>query len=79
MIVPGREGPRIRESHPKGIAFTWLVVEPFLWYSCFFMVLSVKPFQEVGELIAFLVSDRAGFITGDCIAIDGGRQCLGAR
>ena len=35
--------------------------------------------EEVGELIAFLVSDRAGFITGDCIAIDGGRQCLGAR
>eukprot|EP00047_Mylnosiga_fluctuans_P010468 m.16403 g.16403 ORF g.16403 m.16403 type:complete len:287 (+) comp3135_c0_seq1:1784-2644(+) len=35
--------------------------------------------SEVGELIAFLVSDKAGFITGDCIAIDGGRQCLGAR
>eukprot|EP00052_Salpingoeca_macrocollata_P012802 m.99975 g.99975 ORF g.99975 m.99975 type:complete len:261 (-) comp18639_c1_seq5:61-843(-) len=35
--------------------------------------------QEVGELIAFLCSDKAAFITGDCIAIDGGRQCLGAR
>lgn len=35
--------------------------------------------EEVGELIAFLASDRAGFITGECIAIDGGRQCLGAR
>ncbi len=30
--------------------------------------------DEVGELIAFLVSDKARFITGDCIAIDGGRQ-----
>lgn len=35
--------------------------------------------EEVGELIAFLVSDKATFITGECIAIDGGRQCLGAR
>lgn len=35
--------------------------------------------EEVGELIAFLVSDKAQFITGECIAIDGGRQNLGAR
>ena len=35
--------------------------------------------DEVANLIAFLASDKAGFITGDCIAIDGGRQCLGAR
>jgi NAD(P)-dependent dehydrogenase (short-subunit alcohol dehydrogenase family) len=34
---------------------------------------------EVADLIAFLASDRAGFITGECIAIDGARQCLGAR
>ncbi|KAL7557236.1 hypothetical protein ACA910_001902 [Epithemia clementina (nom. ined.)] len=35
--------------------------------------------QEVAELIAFLVSDKAQFLTGECIAIDGGRQNLGAR
>ncbi|EDQ92667.1 uncharacterized protein MONBRDRAFT_17381 [Monosiga brevicollis MX1] len=35
--------------------------------------------EEVGELIAFLMSDHASFITGECIAIDGGRQRLGAR
>ena len=35
--------------------------------------------QEVGELVAFLVSDKAKFIAGECIAIDGGRQNLGAR
>lgn len=35
--------------------------------------------EEVVELIAFLVSDRAKFITGECIAIDGARQNLGAR
>jgi NAD(P)-dependent dehydrogenase (short-subunit alcohol dehydrogenase family) len=35
--------------------------------------------EEVGDLIAFLISDQAKFITGECIAIDGGRQNLGAR
>eukprot|EP00045_Choanoeca_perplexa_P000611 m.15151 g.15151 ORF g.15151 m.15151 type:complete len:84 (+) comp10423_c0_seq2:294-545(+) len=35
--------------------------------------------EEVAELISFLLSNKASFITGECIAIDGGRQCLGAR
>jgi NAD(P)-dependent dehydrogenase (short-subunit alcohol dehydrogenase family) len=35
--------------------------------------------DEVGELISFLASPNAAFITGECIAIDGGRQNLGAR
>lgn len=35
--------------------------------------------SEVAELIAFLVSDKAKFLTGECIAIDGGRQNLGSR
>ena len=35
--------------------------------------------EEVGDLIAFLASDKAKFITGDCVAIDGGRKVLGAR
>jgi len=26
------------------------------------------------QLIAFLASDKAGFITGDCVKIDGGRR-----
>ena len=34
---------------------------------------------EVAELIAFLVSDKALFLTGECIVMDGGRQNLGAR
>ena len=37
-----------------------------------------KP-EEVGDLICFLSSDKASFITGECIAIDGSRQNLGAR
>ena len=35
--------------------------------------------EDVADLVGFLVSDKAKFITGECIAIDGGRQCLGAR
>jgi NAD(P)-dependent dehydrogenase (short-subunit alcohol dehydrogenase family) len=35
--------------------------------------------EEVAQAIAFLVSDKAAFITGDTLKIDGGRQCLGAR
>lgn len=35
--------------------------------------------EEVGELVAFLISNKAQFITGECIAMDGGRQNLGAR
>jgi NAD(P)-dependent dehydrogenase (short-subunit alcohol dehydrogenase family) len=34
---------------------------------------------EVAEVIAFLVGGKAKFLTGECIAIDGGRQNLGAR
>mmetsp|Transcript_6631 Transcript_6631/g.11520 ORF Transcript_6631/g.11520 Transcript_6631/m.11520 type:complete len:260 (+) Transcript_6631:25-804(+) len=35
--------------------------------------------EEVADLIWFLASDRARFITGDSIKIDGGRDCVGAR
>lgn len=35
--------------------------------------------DEVADLISFLVSDKAKFITGENIAIDGGRHRLGAR
>ena len=35
--------------------------------------------NEVAELAAFLCSAKASFITGECVAIDGGRQNLGAR
>jgi len=35
--------------------------------------------EEAAELILFLASDKAGWITGDCIAIDGGRAQTCAR
>ena len=35
--------------------------------------------EEIAELIVFLASDRAGWITGETIAIDGGRHLTCAR
>jgi NAD(P)-dependent dehydrogenase (short-subunit alcohol dehydrogenase family) len=35
--------------------------------------------EEVAELICFLASSKSSYITGECIAIDGGRRNLGAR
>lgn len=35
--------------------------------------------EEVAELIVFLVSERTGWITGECVAIDGGRAQTCAR
>ena len=35
--------------------------------------------EEIAELIAFLASDRAGWITGETISIDGGRALTCAR
>lgn len=35
--------------------------------------------EEVAELIAFLAGDQSGWITGECIAIDGGRAQTCAR
>jgi NAD(P)-dependent dehydrogenase (short-subunit alcohol dehydrogenase family) len=35
--------------------------------------------EEIAELIAFLAGDQSGWITGECIAIDGGRAQTCAR
>ena len=35
--------------------------------------------EEIADLIAFLASDRAGWITGETISIDGGRHLTCAR
>lgn len=33
--------------------------------------------EELADLAAFLVSDHAGYITGECVVADGGRRFLG--
>jgi len=33
--------------------------------------------EELADLAAFLVSDHAGYITGECVVADGGRRLLG--
>ena len=33
--------------------------------------------EELTDLAAFLVSDHAGYITGECVVADGGRRLLG--
>jgi NAD(P)-dependent dehydrogenase (short-subunit alcohol dehydrogenase family) len=33
--------------------------------------------EELTDLAAYLVSENAGYITGECVVIDGGRRYLG--
>jgi NAD(P)-dependent dehydrogenase (short-subunit alcohol dehydrogenase family) len=35
--------------------------------------------EEAADLVLFLASDQAKFITGSTVKIDGGRGCIGAR
>ena len=34
---------------------------------------------EIGELVAFLASDKVGYLTGETIVIDGGNQLVESR
>lgn len=35
--------------------------------------------EDIADTVTFLASDKARFLSGECICVDGARQCLGAR
>lgn len=63
-IAPGRiDTARIREVYPDGPSEADLAAIPLRRLG--------NP-REIGDLVAFLCSDRAAYITGTVIAVDGG-------
>ncbi len=63
-VAPGPvEGPMARSSHPSGQTQDYLNSIPQGRYA--------QP-EEIATCIAFLCSDKARFITGQCLAVDGG-------
>ncbi len=63
-IAPGRiDTARIREVYPDGPSEADLAAIPLR---------RLGTSREIGDLVAFLCSDRAAYITGTLIAVDGG-------
>ena len=63
-IAPGRiETERLAEVYPSGASAEDLAAIPLRRFG--------KP-SEVGDVVCFLASDRAAYVTGTTIAVDGG-------
>ena len=63
-IAPGRiDTDRVREVYPDGPTETDLATIPLR---------RLGTPREVGDVVAFLASDRAAYVTGSVIAVDGG-------
>jgi 3-oxoacyl-[acyl-carrier protein] reductase len=63
-IAPGRiDTERVREVYPDGVTPEDLAAIP---------IRRLGTPREIGDLVAFLCSDRAAYITGSVIPIDGG-------
>jgi 3-oxoacyl-[acyl-carrier protein] reductase len=63
-IAPGRiDTERIREVYPDGVTDADLAAIP---------ARRLGTPREIGDLVAFLCSDRAAYITGTVIPVDGG-------
>jgi 3-oxoacyl-[acyl-carrier protein] reductase len=63
-IAPGRiDTERIREVYPEGPSADDLATIPLR---------RLGAPREIGDLVAFLCSDRAAYITGTVIPVDGG-------
>jgi NAD(P)-dependent dehydrogenase (short-subunit alcohol dehydrogenase family) len=64
-ILPGLIGTELVQSMPEDILLGALSLIPARRVGCM---------EEVGHLVAFLASDRAGFINGTEIPVDGGMR-----
>jgi len=63
-IAPGRiDTDRIREVYPDGPTEADLATIPLR---------RLGTTQEIGDVVAFLCSDRASYVTGTVVAVDGG-------
>ena len=62
-LLPGLIGTELAQMMPEEIKERAIAMTP---------ARRLGEMREVGQLIAFLASDRAGFINGSTIHIDGG-------
>jgi 3-oxoacyl-[acyl-carrier protein] reductase len=63
-VAPGRiDTDRIREVYPDGPTDSDLATIPLR---------RLGTAREVGDVVCFLASDRAGYVTGAAIGVDGG-------
>lgn len=63
-VAPGRiDTDRLKEVYPEGPTEADLATIPLR---------RLGKAREIGDLVAFLCSDRAGYVTGATIAVDGG-------
>jgi 3-oxoacyl-[acyl-carrier protein] reductase len=63
-IAPGRiDTERLQEVYPDGPTEADLATIPLR---------RLGGAREIGDVVAFLASDRAGYVTGATIAVDGG-------
>ena len=65
ILFPGGGWDRRQKADPDGIAAFVARDIPFGRFG--------RP-EEIGDVVAFLCSPRAGWITGACIPVDGGQS-----
>jgi NAD(P)-dependent dehydrogenase (short-subunit alcohol dehydrogenase family) len=69
ILTPMNERILARAASPEGLRRSWEAGHPLG---------RLGTADEVAEAIAFLASDRSGFITGECLRVDGGLVISGS-